>query len=308
MVNSLRVLGHDEVIHVLDCGLDAAQRTLLAAETTNIPAADGSIPPMQKFVLPLERPADVMVLVDADIIFTRPLREVLAAAQGGRIVAFSDRVSPRYFAEWGELLDLDGVTRRTYLNAGLVALPRELGTRILARAQAGLARIDVGKSMLASGPPSYPFSYLEQDVFNAVVSALVEPSDVLALELRLAPAPPFRGVRIVDDARLRCRYADGVEPFALHHLERKPWLTPMKSNAYSLLLTRLLLDPLAAVPVESEWLPLRLRNGALASSARRAAYVRAVLGGARRGARRAAHWVRCRTRWSSPQPAPGTTR
>jgi hypothetical protein len=308
MVNSLRVLGHDEVIHVLDCGLEPAQRALLAREATIVPAGDSRVPHLQKYVLPLERPAEVMVLVDADVILTRPLGELLAAAGDGRVVAFSDRVPDRYFAEWGELLDLASVTPRTYLNVGLVALPRELGTRILERAQAGLASIDVGNSMLAAGPPSYPFSYLEQDVFNAVLSALAEPSNLLTLELRLAPVPPFVGVRVVDEARLRCRYADGAEPFALHHLDRKPWLVPTRANAYSRLLTRLLLDPSAAVPVESECLPLRLRKGALASYARREADVLAVVGGARRGARRAAHWARYRTSWSSPRPAPGATR
>ena len=308
MVNSLRVLGHDEVIHVLDCGLEADQRALLASETTIVPTEDGCVPHLQKFVLPLERPDDVMVIVDADVIFTKPLRELLAAAAEGRVVAFSDRVSHRYFAEWGELLDLDGVTRRTYLNAGLVALPRELGTRVLERAQAGLARVDVDNSMLAAGPPSYPFSYLEQDVFNAVLSALTDSSDVLTLELRLAPVPPFMGVQVIDDARLQCRNADGVEPFALHHLERKPWLVPTKANAYSRLLTRLLLDPSAAVPVESGCLPLRLRDGALASCARREGDVRAAVGRARRGTRRAAHWARERSSWSSLRPAPGETR
>jgi len=199
------------------------------------------------------------------------------------------------------------VNRRTYLNAGLIVLPRELGSRILERSQAGLARVDVDRSMLGGGPPRYPFSYLEQDVLNAVLSSLTESSDVLALELRLAPAPPFRGVRVVDEARLRCRYADGVEPFALHHLDRKPWLVHTRANAYSRLFTRLLLDPSAAVPVRGDCLPLRLRDGALAACARRGTDVRAMVGRVRRGVRLVAHRDHSRTRWSSP-PAPGKNR
>lgn len=276
MVNSLRLLGHHEVIHVLDCGLEPDQRAVLAPETTIVPAGNRRIPTIQKFVLPLERPADVMVLVDADVIFTRPIRELLASAAEGRVVAFPDRISPRYCVEWSELLDLDGVSPRTYLNAGLVALPLELGARVLERAQAGLARVDMDRSMLGSGSPSYPFFYLEQDVFNAVLSALTESSQVLALEPRLAPGPPFTGVRVVDEARLRCRYGDGVEPFALHHLDRKPWLIRTRANAYSRLLTRLLLDPSAAVPVGRDCLPLRLRDGALAACVRRGNRVRAA--------------------------------
>ena len=34
MVNSLRILGHNEVVHVLDCGLEPDQRAILAPETT----------------------------------------------------------------------------------------------------------------------------------------------------------------------------------------------------------------------------------------------------------------------------------
>ena len=308
MVNSLRILGHNEVVHVLDCGLEPAQRALLAREATIVPCEDGRIPHLQKYVLPLERPADVMVIVDADVIFTRPLRELLTGAAAGQVVAFADRVPHRYFAEWGELLDLRGVTRRTYLNAGLIMLPREPGARILACAKKGLARIDVDNSMLGGGPPSYPFSYLEQDVFNAVLSAFTEPSEVLTLETRLAPVPPFSGLRIMDEARLRCCYADGVEPFALHHLDEKPWLVATGANAYSRLLTRVLLDPSAAVPVESECLPLRLRGGGLGACARRSSDVRAAARGAWHDTRLAAHRVRSRTPWSSSRPAPGETR
>ena len=307
MVNSLRVLGHKEVVHVLDCGLEPAQRALLAREATIVPAVDGRVPHLQKFVLPLERPADVMVLVDADVIFTKPLRELLAVAAKGRVVAVADRVPDRDFAEWGKLLDLDGVSRGTYLNAGLIVLPRLLGTRILERSQAGLAHVDVGRSILAGGPPRYPFSYLEQDVLNAVLWSLTESSNVLALELRLAPVPPFRGVQIVDNGRLRCRYADGVEPFALHHLDRKPWLGHTRANVYSRLFTRLVLDASAAVPVRGDCLPLRLRHGTLAACARRGTDVRATVGRVGRDARLVAHRARSRTRWSSP-PAHGKNR
>jgi hypothetical protein len=308
MVNSLRTLGHDEVIHVLDCGLEPDQRALLAAETTIVSAEEGCIPHMQKFVLSLERPADVMVIVDADVILTRPLGELLAAAADGRVVTVADHVPDRYFAEWAELLDLDGVNRRTYLNAGLFLLPGELGTRILARAQAALARVDMDRSMLGCGTESYPFCFLEQDVFNAVVSAFTEPSQMLTLELRLAPAPPFRGVRVMDEARLRCCHADGAEPFALHCWGEKPWLVSMRANAYSRLLTRLLLDPAAAVPVEASRLPLRLRNGALAACTRKGDDVWADVRGASRRARLTADRVRSGTRGGRPRPARTVTR
>ncbi len=38
LINSLRVIGHDEPIFVLDCGLTDEQRGMLAAEATLVPA------------------------------------------------------------------------------------------------------------------------------------------------------------------------------------------------------------------------------------------------------------------------------
>jgi hypothetical protein len=248
-----------------------------------------------------------MVLIDSDVILTRPIRAIVAAAAQGQVVAFADRVPNRYFADWGELLDLEGVVPRTYLNSGLIALPRDPGMSVLERAQAGHARIELDLSIVGNGPPSYPFSYLDQDVLNPVLSALVEPSGILALDSRLAPTPPFKGLRVVDESRLRCCYADGVEPFALHHVEEKPWLVPTVTNAYSQLLTRLLLDPAAAVPAEND-LPLRLRDGALAACARGWGDVHAGARDTWRKARLTAHRARSRSRPGTSLPAHGETR
>ncbi len=73
-VNSLRLLGHDEPIHVLDCGLDEHQRALLEPHVTLVPAPKDAPPWLLKTVAPLRHPADVMVLIDADIIVTRLAR------------------------------------------------------------------------------------------------------------------------------------------------------------------------------------------------------------------------------------------
>ena len=70
------------------------------------------------------------------------------------------------------------------------------------------------------------------------------------LASRTAPHPPFPGLRIVGraaPARRRARTAS--EPFALHHIQRKPWLQPLPPTSYSELLPRLWL---------ADDLPLRL--------------------------------------------------
>jgi len=73
LVNSLRLLGHAEPIFVLDYGLSTAERELLSQEATLVAAPDDTTPFLLKTVAPLAHPAEVMVLIDADIIITRPI-------------------------------------------------------------------------------------------------------------------------------------------------------------------------------------------------------------------------------------------
>ena len=75
MVNSLRVHGHSDPVYVLDCGLDPDQRDLLAPHATLVPAPSEAPPWLLKTVAPLRHPAEVMVLIDADMIVTRPLTD-----------------------------------------------------------------------------------------------------------------------------------------------------------------------------------------------------------------------------------------
>src|SRR5947207_12079906 len=89
------------------------------------------------------------------------------------------------------------------------------------------------------------------------------PDDVAALEQRLAPSPPFKGLRAVDRRSLTFRYRDGAEPYVLHHLWAKPWHAPTPPNHYSRLLPRLLLADDVPIRLEPGALPLRLRPGAL---------------------------------------------
>ena len=61
-----------EPIYLLDRGLTDDQRELLEAEVTLVDAPDGRAL-LLKTVAPLAHPAEVMVLIDADMVVTRPL-------------------------------------------------------------------------------------------------------------------------------------------------------------------------------------------------------------------------------------------
>jgi hypothetical protein len=263
MINSLRLVGHDEPIFVADLGLSDSERRVLADQVTLVAVPDAKAPHLAKTAVPLLQPSDVMVLVDADLVVTRPLTELIESARTGRVVAFADQLRDRFDERWAELLDLGQVRPRPYLNSGVVVMDRIIGISLLEQVAAGCTRVDPRKSCAnPNGRPDYPFYYLDQDVFNAVLSAF-EPERVQALEHALAPIPPFDGLRLVDETRLRCAYRDGLEPYVLHHIRDKPWLSATRWNLYSRLLARLLLQPDVAIQLERDRVPLRLRDGRL---------------------------------------------
>ena len=106
-------------------------------------------------------------------------------------------------------------------------------------------------------------------MLNAILCTSVEPDRVVTLEKRLAPTPPFRGLRVTGADRLRSAYDDGTEPYVIHQFVRKPWLEPMYHGIYSQLLNRLWLAPDVPVRLPESEIPLRMRNGLVARLERR---------------------------------------
>ena len=100
LVNSLRLQGHGQPIYVLDCGLADYQREMLSGEATLITAPAGTAPHLLKYLVPLQHPADIMILIDADIIVTRSLEPLIEAADEGKIVAFTDKLHDRFDPRW----------------------------------------------------------------------------------------------------------------------------------------------------------------------------------------------------------------
>jgi hypothetical protein len=274
MINSLRLQGHEEPIFVLDCGLTGAQRELLAPQATVVTARTEGPPWLLKAVAPLDHPAEVMILIDADMIVTRPLTELIEEAGGGRVIAFRASYD-RFVPEWGELLELGPIRRRPYVSSGLVFLGAPLGTEVLGAIDDRRHRVEAVISG-GSGRSSddYAFFALDQDVLNAVLAARAESGRIVTLEHRLAPNLPFEGLKLKRGLS-RCAYEDGTEPYVVHHLVTrpwpvldrrgdKPWLASVPSSIYSRLLTRHLVGAGLAIEVPANEVPRSLRTGALA--------------------------------------------
>jgi hypothetical protein len=267
LVNSLRLVGHREPIFLLDCGLTDPQRELLEAEVSLVPGPTDEPPQVLKAIAPLRHPAEVMVLIDTDMIVIRSLEPLLAAARDGRVVACRDR-QQRFFAEWGTLPGLDPARPGPYVSSGLVALGGAVGERVVGLLDELKDAVDFERTFWRRNLRDYPLLYADQDLLNAILATRLEPERLVALEQRLSPTPPFRGLRLIDEAGLRCSYRDGAEPYVVHQYVRKPWLEATYHGIYSRLLARLLLGSDVAVRVPEEWVPMRMRSGARARARR----------------------------------------
>jgi hypothetical protein len=281
LVNSLRLLGHTEPVFVLDCGLSRAQREQLDGHATVVPAPPGTPPYLLKTIAPLHHPAEVMVLIDADVIVTRPLDDVIERAASGRVVAV-EHGTERFFPEWGPLLGLEAPRRRTYVSSSLVLLGGAPGGEVIRLMHEAQPRADMRGSPFSTAERRRPlvvrvspegvedpFFYADQDVLNAVLAAAIDPARVIELDRRLEAIPPFEGLRVVDELALRCAYDDGVEPYAVHHLTAKPWLEKTRFGVYTQLLGRLLLGDDVPVRVRRGDLPRHLRRAFGGSAGRR---------------------------------------
>lgn len=272
LINSLRLHGHHEPVYVLDRGLRADQRELLIPEAELI-AADPDQPPwLQKAIAPLAQPSETMVLIDADMIATRSLTELIERAAAGNAIVFANDTD-RWDERWGELLGLGALKRRTYVSSGLVVLGGAFGAEILRLLDDHQAAVDPQRTFAGTDEPGYPFRYPEQDVLNALLAAQADHDRVVTLPNVLAANPPYTGLRITDLAAARCSYRDGTEPFVLHQFVRKPWLEPMYHGIYPRLFARLLLGRGLAIGVPESWVPRRMRSGALARIERTAVNV-----------------------------------
>jgi hypothetical protein len=274
LLNSLRLQGHEEELIVLDAGLGDGDRELLEPHARVVSHGEDAGPFFRKYALP-RTDAAVHVIFDADVLVTRPLGELIDIAATGKVVAFADGLVNRFHPEWGRLLGLGQLEPRPYVNAGLLMVP-DIALPLLGAVLKRESAVDFSQSVYRGGPSDAPFLYCDQDVLNAVLAAPGSP-EVLVLEHRLAPHPPFEDLAVIDEQRLRCRYSDGVEPYLLHHVLAKPWSAHTSTNTYSRFLRRLLLGPGVDLQLLPNQVPVRLRGGGAAAAARLNAHVRASI-------------------------------
>lgn len=279
LLNSLRLVGHEEPLIIVDAGLTAEQRARLAPHARVIAAPPGMPAVFLAPYGPMLEPAEVAVLLDADTIVVRALGELLAEATSGRFVTVLNAPPnhDRFFPEWRAALSLGELRRMPYINAGQMIIPAAIGARIYGPWTRGQTTIGTEMTRYGRAKLDDSFYFADQDVLNAVIAAELDPPEIVILDHRLAPHPPFPGLELVDETRLVCRYRDGERPFILHHIMAKPWLSSTPINIYSRLLSRLLLAPDVRLPLAPDEIPLRVRKGALARADRGRAHVQAVV-------------------------------
>jgi hypothetical protein len=260
LVNSLRLVGHDEPVVVLDAGFTPKQRAILEPPAEVVPAPAVRAPFLAKWLVPLARPGGVQVLLDADLVAVRSLAPLLEEAERGRVVAFVDRLATRSFDAWETLVGAPQRHAHPYVNSGFVALPSDLAQDVLERLRDAQERVDLSLAgLLGRGSVSDAFFFADQDPLNAVLRAFVPPERLLALEHRLAPTEPWDEVVVEDAATLRCVTPDGSQPYLVHVVGPKPWLANVAPTAYETMLPRLLTGEDVAIRLRRSDLPFRVR-------------------------------------------------
>jgi hypothetical protein len=267
LLNSLRFIGETAPLVVVDCGLTPQQRAALSEHCVLVAPMEGTHPGLQKATGPLVQPAEIMVVIDADVIVNRSLSPLFDDARDGKIVTFRESIiEDRFFAEWAEL-GIGELTRSPYVTAGHFVLSGGIAAEFLPLFGSLQDACDVSSGVYSSGnrtdPEADPYFYADQDVFNAVLCARFD-GRVVRLEQSLWSYPPFDGLTRSGREGLGCAYSDGTAPYVLHHFWKKPWLSPVAPNLYSELFTELVTDAAAPIRLGRGDIPLRLRASRLA--------------------------------------------
>jgi hypothetical protein len=275
LVNSLRLMGHDDPVVVGDCGLTAAQREALAP-LCRLFKLDSSLVrnPTQYKPFPfLLHPQGIVVMIDSDMIVTKSLNPVLALAAQGKICAFPDPEHDRWFSEWQEIFSLPSVPRKqTYVCAGFVAFSASLWPDLLELWWEACQRIRGHPTLQEGVPSSGATAQGDQDALNALLMSEF-PFDALLLlpDDEQVYIHQLRQVRSADARTLRCQYK-GQQLLILHACcTPKPWQPngvcfrgDVRGDVYLRFLRRLLSAPDVALKVPTPLLKIWLRQGVVA--------------------------------------------
>lgn len=261
LLNSLRLTGNTEDLVVLDCGLNAEQRRCLeeAAVAVDVPADVAESPIFAKPFFAKLATKGVGILIDSDIIVTRPLHDIVRLAEAGSICMYptSPNDRDRWHSEWHDTLGLTAPLRRErYMNLGFLAVSTERWKDLLERWWEICARVPRDQ-LFSRAPGPHPFWTGEQDALNALLMSEVPREGLLELpEDEAVFTGDLHRVKIVDADTLECSHR-GVRTTCLHYTGRnKPWLArrwpKARVNAYVNLLPRVLFAPDVAVRLQED--------------------------------------------------------
>jgi glycosyltransferase involved in cell wall biosynthesis len=271
MVNSLRLLGYDQRVTVLDRGLSKHQQDLLAAECdlVVVPHTYASNPTLFKPFAHLTHPHGVIILLDSDLIVARTLDLIIEAAISGQVCACADPESERWFAEWERIFDLPCRPRRqTYINAGFLAFSVEHWPHLLPRWWSLCQRISSHPTIYEGAVWESPTSQADQDVLNAILMSEVpaECITVLPQETQPTVTETLEGeVELLDLEELSCSLRG--RPVTLVHItgKTKPWelrgWSWIGRHLYPTFLRRLLIGEGVRIQVSHSDVPVWFRRG-----------------------------------------------
>ena len=195
LLNSLRSVGETATLFVVDCGLTQSQRERLSAHATIVPMHKALHPQLQKGTGPLAHPAEIMAVIDADILITRPLTPLFEDAARGQVVAFEDDYfRDRFFPEWASL-GLGEPRQERYVNSGLLIFSAETASELLPLFVALQERLHPSECSFGGAQHGDPFYFADQDILNAMLGTQYY-GRAARLDYRLAPTPPFAGIEL----------------------------------------------------------------------------------------------------------------
>lgn len=270
LLNALHVTGNltpERELVVLDHGFSCDQRQRLErhARVVSPPPGIATNPTLSKPFAHLLDPHGIVVIIDSDMVVTRPLDDVVAAAAAGHICLFSDEMQDeRFFPEWRELFSLRSPLRRERnQNAGFVALDVAQWPEFLPRWWSACEAIDEKGTRARGASWDSPVWNGDQDALNALLMSEVPPESLYTRPQVVAPL--LHEVVVRDETTLTC--TRGGEAVALLHYtgtpkpwQREGWMR-VQRDAYVRLLPRLLLRPDVVLRIRPRELPLWLRDG-----------------------------------------------
>jgi hypothetical protein len=261
LLNSLRLSGNGMDLVVLDRGFSPHQRSLLATHASVVDfksQLSEQVPDMlMKPLGYLIEPAEILVILDSDMIVTRSLDYMVSLCHSGMVCVYRDSQPDRWFPEWEQSFDLRAPLRgQDYVNSGFLALTMSQWQPLLMRWWE--ACVIASRSDVSTELP-------DQDALNALLMSEVPMNAVAIQPEEEAPTGgDLASVTIRDSQKLIC-FNKGRQTTLLHDgsgwpkpWDERGWLRIYR-NAYVALLPRLLFAEDVTLRLSPTDFPLWLR-------------------------------------------------